>query len=365
MTVGLYIIWGLLAVAWLAVLALLQRPARARARILPRILLLIGKLCLGTFVAMMVVASPVPLPYWPTFVFAALYAALFGDAAADILALIVGWISKKMNRPLLQVMLSVACTAAFLLFGTINMQTVSANRVDVASEKLTSPHTFVFVADLHVGSAQSMQTTRQTIQRIAAEDADFVVLGGDIVDVFTTRAEMEEVFALFGAMDTPVYFIYGNHDRQTDYSDNERTFTSGELERVIRANGIQILQDEWVRLSDDLVLFGREDYSMETRKRVDQIAPRPEDAFVLLADHSPYETQDIVESGADLQVSGHSHAGQLFPLQALYRLLGYDAYGFFRHGETKLYVSSGASGWCFPFRTEEACHYEVVNLRTV
>ena len=122
-----------------------------------------------------------------------------------------------------------------------------------------------------------MQTTRQTIQRIAAEDADFVVLGGDIVDLFTTRAEMEEVFALFGAMDTPVCFIYGNHDRQTDCSDNERTFTSGELERVICANGIQILQDEWVRLSDDLVLFGREDYSMETRKRLDKIAPRPEE----------------------------------------------------------------------------------------
>ncbi|HAM14286.1 MAG TPA: hypothetical protein DCP91_00170 [Eggerthellaceae bacterium] len=363
MNVVLYIAWGLLVAAWLAALALLQRPIRARGRILPRILLAVGKCFLGTLVAFGVVVGDAPLPYWTIFALAASYVALFGDAVADLLALIVGQASKKMNRSRLQIALSIACTAAFLLFGTINMQTVSANHVEASSSKLASPHTFVFVADLHVGSAQSMQTTRQTIQRIGAEEADFVVLGGDIVDAFTTREEMEETFALFGAVKAPVYFIYGNHDRQMDRPSAERAFTPEELEQAMRANGIHILQDEWARISDDLVLLGREDYSMPSRKDVGQIAPRPDDAFVLLADHSPYETQDMVASGADLQISGHSHAGQLFPLQAVYSLAGYDAYGFFRHGETELYVSSGASGWCFPFRTEEGCHYEVVSLQ--
>ena len=49
-------------------------------------------------------------------------------------------------------------------------------------------------------------------------------------------------------------------------------------------------------------------------------------------------------------------------MQGVYRLAGYDAYGFFRHGDTDLYVSAGASGWSFPFRTEAGCHYEVITL---
>ena len=253
-------------------------------------------------------------------------------------------------------------TAAFFLYGTINMQTVTAERTELSSDKLSSSYRFAFVADLHFGSSQSMRTTAATIASIAAEDVDFVILGGDIVDIYTTREEMEETFALFGAMDAPVYFIYGNHDRQLDGESSARTFTEGELEQAMRANGIEILRDEWVRFSDELVIFGREDYSMETRRDIAGIEPRPSGAFVLLADHSPYETDDIVASGADLQLSGHTHAGQLFPLQWVYRLAGYDAYGFFRHGETLLYVSSGASGWAFPFRTEEGCHYELVTL---
>ena len=102
---------------------------------------------------------------------------------------------------------------------------------------------------------------------------------------------------------------------------------------------------------------------VSTRKPIGDIPPRPEGSFVLLADHSPYETEDIIASGADLQISGHTHAGQLFPLQWIYRLAGYDAYGWFHHGETDVYVSSGASGWGFPFRTEAGCHYEVVTLQ--
>ena len=83
---------------------------------------------------------------------------------------------------------------------------------------------------------------------------------------------------------------------------------------------------------------------------------------MLLVDHSPYQTEEIEQSHADLQLSGHSHAGQLFPLQMIYNLTGYDAYGEYHHGETVLYVTSGASGWCIPFRTEEGCHYEMITL---
>ena len=65
------------------------------------------------------------------------------------------------------------------------MQIVSADRFTVVSDKLRQDHRFVFVADLHIGSSQSMQTVKNTIRKIDEENADFVLLGGDIVDEYT------------------------------------------------------------------------------------------------------------------------------------------------------------------------------------
>ena len=135
-----------------------------------------------------------------------------------------------------------------------------------------------------------------------------------------------------------------------------------DLDRALEVAGINALKDEWIQVTDDLVIFGREDFTSPDRKTLEEIPARPASSFVLMMDHIPYETDDIIASGAELQLSGHSHAGQMFPLQFIYRLFGYDAYGFFKHGDTTLYVSSGVSGWCFPLRTEEHCHYDVVTL---
>jgi len=76
-----------------------------------------------------------------------------------------------------------------------------------------------------------------------------------------------------------------------------------------------------------------------------------------------YAPEDTAASGADLQLSGHTHAGQLFPLRLIYNLTGYDAYGFYQHGDTTTYVSAGASGWNFPFRTEAQCQYDVIEFQ--
>ena len=83
---------------------------------------------------------------------------------------------------------------------------------------------------------------------------------------------------------------------------------------------------------------------------------------MLSIDHSPFEYADIIATKADLQISGHSHAGQLFPLKTIYNLGGFNAYGKYHHGDTDVFVSSGFSGWGVPLRTEVRSEYVVVNL---
>lgn len=362
MTLSRYFAWTLIIALWFLLLWVIQYPVRRKDNLWLRIILIVAKVLLGFVVAFEIVATVSNLMTQLAFPLAALYVVLLGDSVGDILTLIFGR-KNGPSRTKVQTLLCLACTFIYMFYGTVNMQMVTANRFTVESPKLDREYKFVFASDFHVGSSQSLKTTEETIQKIADENADFVVLGGDVVDIFTTKEEMERTFALLGEIPVPVYFIYGNHDRQTDMLDTYGDKISPqEVEESIRKNGIIILQDEWVGISDRLVLLGREDASNPGRKPLAEIPTSPGTAFLLQIDHTPYETEDIIASKADLQISGHSHAGQLFPLQWVYRLAGYDAYGFFHHGETELYVSSGVSGWSFPFRTEAGCHYEVVTL---
>ena len=111
------------------------------------------------------------------------------------------------------------------------------------------------------------------------------------------------------------------------------------------------------------MLLGREDSDCDRRISVDMLKQRPNNKYVITLDHSPYSYDDITATGADLQLSGHVHAGQLFPLREVYPLTVQNIYGDYRYGDTELYVSAGFSGWCFPLRSEAHCHYEVINLK--
>ena len=365
MTTERYILWIGVTLLWFAAISAAQYPLRKRCGIPIRIILSIAKLLTGIFIAYLFIAVDAPFVYTTGYVFVPLHIVLLADTVGDILTLPM-IIKKRKERPYhnrVQITICAVCTLIYLTFGTVNMQIVSADRFTVVSDKLRQDHRFVFVADLHVGSSQSMQTVKNTIRKIDEENADFVLLGGDIVDEYTTKEEMKQTFELLGSIKAPVYFIYGNHDTQPSGDLVGGPFyTQDELESAITSNGISILKDQLVSISDDLVVLGREDITMDERKPVSELPLRPDNVFVLSVDHSPYNTEDIIETGADLQLSGHTHAGQLFPLQIFYSSAGYDVYGFYQHGNTDVYVSSGVSGWCYPFRTEAGCQYQVISL---
>ena len=127
-------------------------------------------------------------------------------------------------------------------------------------------------------------------------------------------------------------------------------------------SGVTILKDDCVQFSDEIVLLGREDSSRTSRKAVKDLPVRPEGAYVINTDHSPYQNDDIRETGADLQFSGHTHAGQIFPIRALYTIAGLNVVYDYKIGTTDLYVSPGIGNWYYPFRNESHCSYAVIDL---
>lgn len=364
MTPGRYLLWAFCCLLAIVVVNAIQLPVRKHCGYAVRTLILVLKAVAIVGIAYSIVASQSWAAWRAGLAFAATYAALLGDAASDILT--IPFVSRrKENRYIkLHMIVSAVCALLIVVFGTINMQTVLPEPFTRQSDKLHNTYKAVFLADMHVGSSQSMATTEKTIKKAFAEEPDLILLGGDISDELSTKEEMQKTYELFGESKVPVYFIYGNHDRQTENARvGGRTYTDEDLSAALEKNGIHVLEDEWVEIGDDLILMGRDDVSTGVdREDLAKIPKRPEGKYVLLLDHSPFETKDTEASGADLQLSGHTHAGQLFPLKTFYDLLGYDVYGSYFHGDTETYVNPGTSGWYYPLRTEVGCRYNVITL---
>ena len=360
----IFVTWSLLFLAAQAIVTVVQLLLRKK-KIKPavRIVLIVVKALLAIAFAALPMAGPVQLrPVQPLMM--ALYAVLLADAAADIAYSIFCAVSKKERKFSAAKAISLVLGILFFVYGTVNMQTVLPQYHTYSSAKLTSEHKIIFAADIHVGSAQTFEVLEKEVQAMAAEKPECIILGGDITDDYTTKEEMEKTFALFGSCGVPVYYLYGNHDRQkhAEYA-NGLQFTAEELAQTIENSGVTVLKDEYTELAPDLLLLGREDISEggERAEAASLTNPAPE-KYLIVADHQPFAFKENLVTGTDLQLSGHTHAGQLFPLRALYSVIGY-AYGDFYEGDAVMNVSAGACGWRVPFRTEKHCYYEVITLQ--
>ena len=327
-----------------------------------RIALIVGKALLAVLFAFLVLAGPVQLRAVQPLMMA-LYAALLPEALADALCTLFFAVRKKERRFWPVRTAGLVFGVAFFVFGVVNMQTVTPEYHTYTSDKLERSHTVVFIADLHVGSAQSFHVTEKTIAEVKALRPDATILGGDIVDDYTTKEEMEATFRLFADFETPVYYIYGNHDRQghAEYAGG-RKFTPEELEAAMVQNGVVVLRDGFAEIAPDLLILGREDLSEgDGRADISTLSNPAPEKYLIVADHQPNAFKDNLSVGADLQLSGHTHAGQLFPLGTLYPLIGY-CYGDYTEDGSVMNVSAGACGWRMPLRTQAGCHYEVISL---
>lgn len=359
-----FVIWVLLFIAAEAIIFVLQFLLRKKEIKNPvRIVIIVLKLLLAVAFAGLVMAGPVFLrPVQPLLV--ALYAALFADAVVDLIYTLVCIIRKKERKFSAQKVLSVIFGILFFVYGTVNMQIVTPNYHTYTSSKLASEHKLIFVADLHVGSSQNFSTTEKIIADIKAQKPDFIILGGDITDDYTTKEEMEQTYKLFGEIGSPVYFIFGNHEvvQHAKYMKNGLNYTEKELIQTMENNSIIILKDEYANIAPDLLLLGREDAATDERLDISALPNPDAKKFLIVADHQPVKVEDNLKAGTDLQLSGHTHAGQMFPLRMLYSVIG-DVVGDYEYGDAVMNVSSGACGWRVPFRTDSHCHFEVVTLK--
>lgn len=259
------------------------------------------------------------------------------------------------------ILLPVVISVCLIIYGIGNMSTIRNTKYQIDTNKKIGQYHIVMLTDIHYGTIQDSSLLKEKIIEINQQNPDIIILGGDIVEEETSKEKMQECFALLGKLKAKygIYYVYGNHDRQPYIM--TPTYTSEELENTIVDCGIHTLKDEYVEINQDLILAGREDAawgntsnrqsSQEILEGVDR------NKYIIMVDHQPIEAKENDEQGVDLMLSGHTHAGQIWPIGVVTTLRGEYNYGRFVKGNCKVIVSSGFTGWGYPVRTEGYCEY--------
>ena len=253
--------------------------------------------------------------------------------------------------------LATGCFCAFHVFR--REYTVSTDNRIIAPLKIAG------ISDSHIGTTFGYQGFQKHIARIQEEHPDAVVIIGDFVDDSTDREDMENACRVLGTLETTygVYYVFGNHD--AGYRANERRgFDKADLTECLEKNGVTVLEDEVVPLNGDVALIGRADKSRRDRASIEALMAQSDRPYTVVLDHQPNDYDAEAEAGASLVLSGHTHGGQLVPINYVGKWIGADdeIYGHHTRKNTDFIITSGISNWEFYFKTGCVSEYIIVQL---
>jgi uncharacterized protein len=247
-----------------------------------------------------------------------------------------------------------ALSVAIVLGGLLHVARgplVRRVRVPVGKLPIAS-YTIAHLTDVHIGPLIGREFAEKLVRRVNALEPDLIVITGDLVDgrLSELAAHIEPLRDL-RARDG-VYAVTGNHE----YYWNPSAWLDH-----IRSLGIRVLRNEHVTIADAFELAGVDDSSAGEDVPRAVAGRNPRLPLVLLA-HHPRTVARAMQAGVDLQLSGHTHGGQLLPLGWLARLFDPKVAGLGKFDQTWLYVSEGTGFWGPPLRVGTSCEIAAITL---
>ena len=225
----------------------------------------------------------------------------------------------------------VACAVATCLYGIFNARNIKVNEYSVTVNKSCGSDKHlkaVLVADLHMGYAIGVDHITNMVKKINEQNADIVIIAGDIFDNSYDglddpegiKAQLKSIKSKYG-----VYAVYGNHDIDEKilmgftFDWGGKQLHSEKMTNFMKECNIKLINDESVLINDEFYLVGRRDTDKPgtedgTRAEISELTKdldKTKPIFVL--SHEPDELQKTADAGAEIDFSGHTHDGQLFP----------------------------------------------------
>lgn len=214
------------------------------------------------------------------------------------------------------------------------------------------------VSDVHLGFGTTKSRLDYYVNLINRQHPDLILLPGDLIDSTVKPVADQKMDEEINQLQAPmgIYMTSGNHEHFAG-TNSCRKFIS-------EHTPIIWMEDTTVILSNGIQLIGRDDLTNPRRKQLSVlIGSIDRDKPVFLLDHQPKNLEEAVENGIDLQVSGHTHHGQIWPMNLLTDQLFEVSHGYKQKEGTHVYVSSGLSLWGPPFRIGTRSELVILDLQ--
>jgi predicted MPP superfamily phosphohydrolase len=214
----------------------------------------------------------------------------------------------------------------------------------------------VAVSDLHIGYGTNKAALKKYTDLINAQQPDLILIAGDLIDNSITPLRIQRIEEELAQLKAPlgIYMAPGNHEYISGIRESKAFF---------QPTQVHLLCDSVVTLPNHLQIIGRDDRNNRHRLPVKELVEKANPAWpVILLDHQPWELDKAAETGAGLQISGHTHYGQVWPITLVTKRMFELSYGYMKKGNTHFYTSSGLSLWGPPFRIGSDSELVVFNL---
>ncbi|MBU2444532.1 MAG: metallophosphoesterase [Bacteroidetes bacterium] len=250
-----------------------------------------------------------------------------------------------------------------IFIGHLNTKNIKVNTFDLLIPKKESSLTdlnVVFLSDLHLSVINDESFLEKVVDKVNALQPDIVLFGGDIVDDKVKILDRKKIGESFRKIKSKygAFTCTGNHEYINEVQSSVNW---------IKRFGIEVVRDEVVELTGKFHLVGREDRSINQftdrrRKTLNDILSRTEKKLpIVLLDHQPLNLEEAQQNGIDLQLSGHTHHGQIFPANLITKMVYELSWGYLKKINTHYYVTSGAGTWGPPVRIGSTT--EIVNIK--
>ena len=232
------------------------------------------------------------------------------------------------------------------IYGIYHANDLKVTKYDVYLSDLPSSwkgRTAVFLSDMHIGPIRKKEFVKKVSQKIFELNPDIIFDAGDLFD--GPKVEASDLISPLARLNPPLgyYFVTGNHE---EYGD------TNEFKKAISESGMKILSDESIEIQG-MQIIGVEYATTTTPLELSTVLEKTikDEMPSILIKHVPFDLDIAEKYGIDLQLSGHTHRAQMFPLNFITKAIyhGYD-YGLNQFAFMKVLVTDGVGTWGPPMR---------------
>lgn len=248
-------------------------------------------------------------------------------------------------------------------YGYLNRLNIKVKELSIIlTDKPVKEYRIVFFSDLHISVVNNHSFIKSVVNKINSLNPDLILIGGDLVDEKATLLKKYNLADELKNLNSKIgiYSITGNHE-----------FINGVNSTVefLEKLGIKFLRDEAILIDNSFYLIGREDHSKfnftkQQRKSLEALVQSLDKTKAkILLDHQPLNLNEAIDYDIDLQLSGHTHHGQIAPANLITNMVYELSWGYKKKRKTHFYVSSGLGTWGPPIKIGNDAELILIDIK--